>query len=92
VEEKLELKNLNDEFKKVDVEKEPDRAERLNEEIETKGVLYVLKKDDPTVDEDIVKKIPKEWKNEIVMKALEFEGVTEETIKEAKKVLDKQQE
>jgi len=92
VEEKLELTNLNKKLQKLLKQDNYDEkeVEILNEEIMIKSALYVLKKDDPSVDEEIVKKMPKDWRIKLSYKALEFEGFEEDQLKKlSKKEIDK---
>lgn len=94
VEEKLKFKNKNDEGSKLmesSDENEKKQGTDMIQEATYEAVFDVLKKDDKDVTLEHVKKMPEAWLDKIIFKALEFEGITEEQIKEqtSKKDLNK---
>ena len=88
VEEKLKFKNKNDEGSKLmesKDEKEKEHGIDLVQEATYEAVFDVLKKDDNEITLDHIKKMPESWLDKIIFKALEFEGITEEQIKDKSK-------
>jgi hypothetical protein len=83
--EKLAFKNKNDEASKLRESKKEEDVKRANDLIQEatyEAVFAVLKKDDPTTTLTHVKKLPETWLDKIIFKALEFEGIDEEKIRE----------
>ena len=85
LEEKMKIKNKTDKVSedlKSDNETIVENARKEQEENTYKTIHMVLVKDDPTITTDIIKRMPDDWYDKIVMKALEFEGITEDVMKE----------
>ena len=92
VAEKLELTNLNNRAQELINDKNADPAEvdSISNELNHKSAYFILKKDDANIDMETVSKIPKEWINKLIYKALEFEGLTEDQLNSlSKKEIDK---
>jgi len=93
VKEKLEMQEKNKlikQFMDSNTEDDSKQATKLLEELGYTSAYYVLKKEDKDITMDIIKKLPLDLIDEIAFKALEFEGITKESIKEhTKKELGK---
>ena len=86
--EKLELQNLYKQIEELKDQLKNDNDPKLielYEDLTYRSAFFILKKNDPTLVEEDMKKFPKEWLQPLTYKVLEFEGIDEETIKERTK-------
>lgn len=92
VEEKLYIKNVSEEatvLLKSENKEDVEAGNKKSEENLYHSSLVILKKDDKDITLDIIKKMPVTWLNEIIMSALEFEGIDR---KELEKLAEKKEE
>lgn len=88
VEEKLEMQNKNKLIRghlDTKTEEGTTKANKLLEELGYTSAYYVLKKEDKDIKMETIKKLPISLIDEIAFKALEFEGITKDSIKEQSK-------
>lgn len=90
VKEKLEIQNMYNKAKKLlesKSKKDKEDGIELSKDIDDKSTYFILRKDDPETTMDIVKKLPIKWKEKLMLKAMEFEGVSpEDAIAQKKEV------